>query len=119
MIPCMMQMHLKMMVIVVERANARRVSGYLNDRGCPFHAAMLGLGTAPDEVSALLGLGEPEKAVLTLLVFEDKCAELIAALKADLEFGAGGGIAFTIPVSSIAGRKTMEFMTKQPENIKG
>ena len=71
----------------------------------------LGHGTATNETLNYLGLDETEKAV-TLTIVTDT---VWRSLKRDLERrlridGPGTGIAFTIPLSSVGGRRTLEFL---------
>ena len=72
----------------------------------------LGYGTAANEILDYLGLESSEKAV-TFSVLEE---ETWLAVKKKLKIDApGGGIAFTVPLSSIGGRKTLQFLLEKQD----
>ena len=74
----------------------------------------LGYGTATNEVMDYLGLDSTEKAVAFSVVEEDVWLAIKKQLRKKLQIDApGGGIAFTIPLSSVGGKKTLEFLLEK------
>ncbi|MDR0425612.1 MAG: hypothetical protein LBH24_00405 [Clostridiales bacterium] len=92
---------LKLMVMITDRNRAKKTGAYLDKAGCKHQYALLGAGTAPDDISAILGVGETEKAVILALSDAEKYPAVFDGLRTELEFGAGGGIAFVVPVNSV------------------
>ena len=73
----------------------------------------LGYGTASNEIMDYLGLDSIEKAV-AISVVEETWLTVKKQLQRKLRIDApGGGIAFTIPLSSVGGRKTLEFLLEK------
>lgn len=76
----------------------------------------LGYGTATNDVLDYLGLDSIEKAVAYSVVEEDAWLTIKKELQHKLRIDApGGGIAFTIPLSSVGGRKTLQFLLENPD----
>ena len=79
----------------------------------------LGYGTATNEVMDYLGLDSVEKAVALSVVEEETWLAVKKQLQKRLQIDApGGGIAFTIPLSSVGGRKTLEFLLEKKDYVK-
>ena len=71
----------------------------------------LGSGTAANEILDYLGLENTEKAVIFSMQEESAWEKIKKQLQQKLKIDApGGGIAFTIPLSSIGGKKTLQFL---------
>ena len=76
----------------------------------------LGYGTATNEVMDYLGLDSIEKAVAISVVEEETWQTIKKQLQRKLRIDApGGGIAFTVPLSSVGGRKTLEFLLEKTD----
>ena len=76
----------------------------------------LGYGTASNEIMDYLGLDSIEKAVAISVVEEETWLTVKKQLQKKLQIDApGGGIAFTIPLSSVGGRKTLEFLLEKSD----
>jgi len=76
----------------------------------------LGYGTASNEVMDYLGLDSIEKAVAFSVVEEETWLTVKKQLQRKLKIDApGGGIAYTIPLSSIGGKKTLEFLLEKTD----
>ena len=70
----------------------------------------LGRGTAASEVLDYLGLEDEEKGVFFALVTDAVWQKLKKGLQKELQIDIPGtGIAFTIPLSSIGGKRTLAF----------
>lgn len=71
----------------------------------------LGHGTAADETMNLLGLDSSEKAVCFSFVTGESWAEVKRVLEKKIRIDVPGtGIAFTVPLSSIGGRRQLQFL---------
>ena len=76
----------------------------------------LGYGTASNEIMDYLGLDSIEKAVAFSVVEEETWLTVKRQLQRKLKIDApGGGIAYTIPLSSIGGKKTLEFLLEKTD----
>lgn len=74
----------------------------------------LGHGTAANEIMNLLGLDETEKAVCYSFATEDSWKKLKKGLERKLKIDVPGvGIAFTVPISSIGGKRELSFLTQE------
>ena len=76
----------------------------------------LGLGTAANEILDYLGLDNPEKAVAFSVLEEESWLNIKKQLQKKLQIDApGGGIAFVVPLSSIGGKKTLQFLLESQD----
>lgn len=108
---------LKMMIAIVDRGYAKKTTAYLDSLNIKRQVVSLGVGTAPTEMQALLGVGETEKAIILFGITADRVEEVFDGLKNDLGFGSGAGIAFTIPLSSIVNYDAIEYFLNQYTKI--
>ena len=71
----------------------------------------LGFGTAANDILDYLGLESTEKAVAFSVVEESGWKTIKEQLQRKLKIDApGGGIAFTTPLSSVGGKKALQFL---------
>lgn len=102
---------LYLMTTIVDR---KIVKKYLdlykeNDKNVMFLS--LGVGTATNEMLDYLGLDVNEKAIATTVVEENAWMDIKKQLQKKLQIDApGGGIAFIVPLSSVGGKKTLQFL---------
>lgn len=76
----------------------------------------LGYGTASNEVLDYLGLDTNQKAVAFSVIEEKSWPAVKKQLEKKLKIDApGGGIAFMIPLSSIGGIKTLQFLLEKQD----
>ena len=76
----------------------------------------LGRGTASGDILDYLGLESTEKAVIFSVLEEEKWSGIKKDLRQKLQIDAPGeGIAFLVPLSSIGGKKTLQFLTANQE----
>ena len=107
---------LYLMTTIVDR---KIVNKYLdlykeNDQHVMFLS--LGVGTATNEMLDYLGLDVNEKAIASMVVEEEKWIVLKKQLKKKLQIDApGGGIAYIVPLSSIGGKKSLQFLLESEE----
>ena len=80
----------------------------------------LGYGTAKDEILDLLGLDRSEKAVCINIVTGERWQETKRDLRKKLYIDVPDtGIAFTVPMSSIGGKRELAFLTEGQGYRKG
>ena len=73
----------------------------------------VGSGTAVQETLSTLGLEKTEKAVLFAMITADTWPRLQKGLRRKLQIDVPGtGIAFIVPVSSIGGKRALQFLTE-------
>ena len=76
----------------------------------------LGQGTASGDILDYLGLESTEKAVIFSVLEEERWSGIKKDLRQKLQIDAPGeGIAFLVPLSSIGGKKTLQFLTANQE----
>ena len=104
-------MQLSYLITIVKRSAAEDFTTFFQTEGVPLTLRMLGVGTARDNIRRLLGLAETEKEVFMCAVPEYKAKQLMKnlVLKMDLDV-VGRGIAYTVPISSIAGTNTLHYL---------
>lgn len=103
--------HLKLIITIVDRGKGKHISALYRKHGVAYHFAALGRGTAKSEILEYLGVGENEKEIIFSLADEDTLPEIWQLLNEKCRFKeAGHGIAFTIPVASIGGKLTLEYV---------
>ena len=76
----------------------------------------LGRGTAASEVLDYLGLEDEEKGIFFSVITENTWKKLQKGLQKELQIDIPGtGIAFTVPLSSIGGKRTLAFFLNGQE----
>lgn len=77
---------------------------------------LLGYGTVSNEVLDYLGLESPEKAVAFSVLEEETWIHIKKQLEKKLQIDApGGGISFIVPLSSIGGKKALQFLIEKED----
>ena len=111
---------LYMMVTIMDRKFVRRFTTFYNDMGLLVSATALGNGTASSQILDYFGLDGSERGVmfhfLTKSMWSKVKRQLQLQMKIDLP---GVGIAFIIPISSVGGKRTLEYLTAGQEFVKG
>ena len=80
----------------------------------------LGVGTATSETLDCFGLDRSDKAVTLSLVTDGTWAALKRDLQSKMRIDVPGtGIAFTVPLSSIGGKRELQFLTEGQDYVKG
>ncbi|MBE5953080.1 MAG: P-II family nitrogen regulator [Lachnospiraceae bacterium] len=103
--------NLYMMTTIVDRKIASSYAKLYQENELNVMFLSLGYGTVSNETMDLLGLESKEKTVVTAIMEEDKWLTVKRQLEKVLKIDApGGGIAFTVPLSSIGGRKALQFL---------
>ena len=99
---------LSMMVTITERSKLTTFLSFYRERQVPVQFISLALGTASNETLNYLGLERSDKCVFASFVTDEKWEELRRGLRRELQIDVPGmGIAFTVPLSSIGGRREL------------
>ncbi len=102
---------LYLMTTIVERKIVKKYLELYRENGQQVMFLTLGAGTAANEILDYLGLDSSEKAVAFSVLDESSWQTIKKQLEKKLKIDApGGGIAFTIPLSSIGGKKVLQFL---------
>lgn len=105
-----------LMTTIVDRKIIEKYLTLYRENDLHIMYVSLGYGTASNEIMDYLGLDSIEKAVAISVVEEETWLTIKKQLQRKLRIDApGGGIAFTIPLSSVGGRKTLEFLLEKSD----
>ncbi len=111
---------LHMMVTITDRKFTRKFTVFYEEHGLPVNLITVGAGTASSEVLDYLGLDGSEKAVMMSVVTGEKWKKIKRQLQVQMRINYPGvGIAFIIPLSSIGGKKALNYLTAGQEFVKG
>lgn len=111
---------LKMLITVVDRSKALYYIDLLEQFEVNMQTVIYGKGTAGSEMLSLLGLAEPEKAIIISFVRDDKINDIKDTLAEKFnKIKNGKGIAFAISMKSIIGVSIYQFLSNNKTFIKG
>ena len=103
---------LKLLITVVNKNKAEFYMDYLQELEINMQMSMRARGTADSDLLHYLGLEDSEKRVLFSLVREDMAPAALRGLEEKFETVRDGkGIAYTVPLSSVAGAAIYQFLT--------
>ena len=101
---------------IVDRKNGPKYAKLYKENGLEVMFSTLGLGTAVGDILDYLGLEATEKAVFFTVLEEELWVSVKKQLRQKLRIDApGGGIAFLVPLSSVGGKKTLQFLLGREE----
>ena len=116
--------NISLMVTIIDRKSTKKYLEVYQKNSLHVVLTSLGLGTVNNEIMDYIGLESNEKAVLFSVLQDSQWTALKKQMEKILKIDApGGGISFIIPLSSIGGRKALEFLLetqnyeKQEESI--
>lgn len=108
--------NLYLMTTIVDRKVLNKYEEVYEENNLHVMYLTLGYGTATNEVLDYLGLESSEKAVTFSVLEEESWLAVKKQLEKKLKIDApGGGIAFTVPLSSIGGKKTLQFLLESQD----
>ena len=111
---------LYLMTTIANRNMLPKFLGFYQEQGVLVNLITLGRGTATSEVMDYFGLESAEKAVLFGVVTDDSWKSLKKALQNRFRIDVPGtGIAFTVPLASIGGKRELKFLTEHQDFVKG
>lgn len=114
----MSELHL--MFSIVNRRQFRRFQSLYEEHGASLALTTLGRGTAASDILDYFGLAASEKALLLHFVTRETWTAIKADLQKKLHIDVPGtGIAFIIPLSSIGGKKQLQFLLNGQDFEKG
>ena len=100
-----------LMTTIVDRKIVKRYLELYQENDLQVMFISLGFGTANNEVLDYLGLESTEKAVALSVIEEHTWVSVKKQLEKKLHIDApGGGIAFITPLSSVGGKKALQFL---------
>ena len=109
-----------LMVTVTSRKLSKKFVGFYEEAGLPVSVITLGTGTASSEILDYFGLDGSDKSILFHMVTDAKWKEVKRRLRLNMNIDVPGvGIAFLLPLSSIGGRKALNYLTAGQEYVKG
>lgn len=107
-----MHFNLKLLITIVDRDKGQIAVDLLMKEGVLFHRIVLGRGTAKTEILDLLGIGDIGKDIIFSVLPARRIGRAMQRLKKTLQFdNPGHGIAFTIPISSVGGQRTLKHLS--------
>ena len=107
---------LNLMTTIVDRKILNRYMELYQNNDLHVAFLSLGYGTASNEILDYLGLESNQKAVAFSIVENRSWLNVKRQLEKKLKIDApGGGIAFTVPLSSIGGMKQLQFLLETHE----
>ncbi len=109
-----------MMVSILDRHKAKKFLNFYQKSGVQINFSTVSRGTATSDVLDYFGLESIEKILITSFVTRDVWKKLRRGLWEKMKIDVPGtGIAFIIPLSSIGGKKQLQFLTQNQNFVKG
>lgn len=100
------------MITITDREKNKRFTSLYQQCGVAVTLSAVGAGTAVSEMLDYFGLEKTEKTVDFSVVTGDTWKQIKRSLQNDLKIDVPGtGVAFTVPLSSIGGKKPLMFFT--------
>lgn len=110
---------LYMMAVITNRNMKDRFKSFFEENGQAVFFETPGRGTASSEVLDYFGLEATEKMVYLAIVTDNMWKKLKCGLIVRLQIDVPGtGIAFTVPLSSIGGKKALQYLIQDQEYVK-
>lgn len=101
-----------LMVTITNRSIGSKMLAFYKEHDLAVIVSTLGYGTAGSEMLDYFGLEATEKAVMLSVVTQETWKQLKRGLQREMNIDIPGtGIAFLIPLSSIGGKKSLQFLT--------
>ena len=111
---------LNLLFSIVNRRQIRRFQELYDAAGASLALTTLGRGTAASDILDYFGLAASEKAVLLHFVTGETWKTIRSGLQKQLHIDVPGtGIAFIVPLSSIGGKKPLQFLLNGQDFEKG
>ena len=107
---------LYLMTTIINRKQIKKYMGLYQEEGLLGTFITLGSGTASGAMLDYLGLEATEKAVIFTVLEESNWKKTQKDLRQRFRIDAPGeGVAFIVPLSSIGGKKALQFLTADQE----
>ena len=103
-----------MMVTITNRNKRKDFRTFFKEYGLPVFLETIGRGTAQSEVLDYFGLEESEKLLFLAIVTGETWKKLRRGLITKMLIDVPGtGVSFIVPLSSVGGRKTLQFLVNE------
>ena len=103
---------LKLLFLIVNRSKAEFYMDFLQSFAVNLQFSSAASGTANTEMLSYLGLTDNEKTVIFAVVRADRSSEALQQLEEKFRtIKNGKGIAYTVPMTSIIGVATYQFLS--------
>lgn len=110
---------INLLISIVDRGKGEGIVRLLERQGSLFHTILLGRGTAQKAWLDYLGLGKTEKDIVLTGVGHQRAEKVLKYLMHAMQFDAPGrGIAFTLPISSVSGKRALTYLAGNPQTPK-
>lgn len=107
-----------LMITVTDRNFTRKFTSFYSEHGLNVSHISVGTGTAASEILDYLGLGGSEKSVLFHVITREKWQEVKRALQTKIKIDMPGtGVVFLIPLSSVGGKKALNYLLSGREFV--
>lgn len=107
---------LSLMVTVTGRNMAKKFHAFYEEMGLPVSFITMGYGTASSEILDYFGLDSTEKTIMFHVVTPSAWKNTKRQLRLKMNIDIPGvGITFLVPLSSIGGKKTLNYLTSGQE----
>ncbi len=108
------------MITIVDRNQSRKFLSFYQNYGVSVVFSTLGRGTAASDILNYFSLEATQKAVLFAVVTDTVWTAVKKGLESIMQIDIPGtGIAFVIPMSSIGGKRQLQFLTNGQRFTKG
>lgn len=109
-----------MMVTITDRNLTKKFVAFYKKNNLEVSFITVGMGTAASDILDYFGLDGVEKSIIFHIVTLDKWKEVKKGLQEKMKIDLPGcGIVFLIPMSSIGGKKALNYLTCEQNFIKG
>ena len=109
---------LELLITVVKAKSAAYFANLIQSADANIQLTMPASGTSPKAIMEYLGLQQSNRSVIFSVVREDKIKDLLALLNEKFDtVKDGGGIARTVPLSSVIGLLSYGFLSNDKSTI--
>ncbi len=109
---------LELLITVVKAKSAAYFANLIQSADANIQLTMPASGTSPKAIMEYLGLQQSNRSVIFSVVREDKIKDLLALLNEKFDtVKDGGGIAITVPLSSVIGLLSYGFLSNDKSTI--
>lgn len=106
-------------ISIIKPECAEVLNGIFDELKLPVNLTLPAYGTAVKSMLELLGIDSSERRVMMNIADGDKTKALIAKMKHSIHLGVPGhGIVLAVPIKSIGGGKTVEYLNSDGKSAK-
>mgnify|MGYP002870030963 CR=1 FL=1 len=111
---------LVLLITVVQKGKGTFFTDFLQQAyGANMQIAIVGNGTAQQNLVEFLGLKDNKRSVIFSVVREDRVDEILVSLEDRFHtVNRGTGVAFTVPLTSVVGKLAYAFMSDERSMLK-